>query len=67
MYFIMKKGKIPNRKDQCNRDISVWSNTGKAIINRGNQTLQINDISVIHIWLSLTTVQQSVSSHDYCE
>lgn len=63
----MKKGKNPNRKDQCKRDISVWSNTGEAIINRGNQTSQINDISVIHIWLSLTTVQQSVSSHDYCE
>lgn len=41
MYFIMKKGKNPNRKDQCNRDISVWLNTGEAIINRGNQTSQI--------------------------
>lgn len=61
MYFTMK-----NRKDQCNKGIFVWLNTGKAIINRGNQTSQINDISVIHIWLSLTTDQQLVSSHDYC-
>lgn len=33
----------------------VWLNTGKDIISRGEQTPQINDISVIHIWFPWTT------------